>query len=98
METALAAIVGLLNAVLTAFKPYLSTIAAFFAGKGVAEYKAMEDALKQERAERDLVKELNDFRGSLSDGELRRITNERIKAINLRLKARAADRSGGYDD
>lgn len=93
-ERLLAALVALLEAL----KPLFSTLGAFLAGKGVAEYRAMETALEQERKARELEQDLLAFHDGLSDGELRDITAKRIAAIRLRLKARAADRSGGHDD
>lgn len=94
MEAWLAAFVALL----ARLERLLPVFVAFMAGKGAAEYRAMEEQLKQEKAERDLEQELTAFHDSLSDGQLRDVTAKRIERIRLRLKARAAHGSGGHDD
>ncbi len=98
MEKALAAIIKLLEAVLPYLKPVFDTVAAFFLGKGLAEYREMEAKLKEAQHERELLKDLSDFHDSLSDGGLRDVTAKRIERLRLRLKARAAGTGGGYDD
>jgi hypothetical protein len=98
MERLLAAVIKLLEAVLPYLKPVFDTVAAFFLGKGLAEYQEMEAKLREAQHERELLKDLSDFHDGLSDGGLRDVTAQRIERIKLRLKARAAGAGGGYDD
>ena len=92
LERLLAAFVALL----AALERVAPVIAAFMAGKGAAEFKAMEEQLEKERQLSDLERDLTAFHDSLSDGELRNITAQRIK--RLRYKARTAHGIGGHDD
>lgn len=91
-ERLLAALV----AVVKALEPYFSTFAAFMAGKGVAEFKAMQAQLEKERAEREYAKAIDDWIAGLPDDELRdAIASQKQR---LRAKARLAGRRGGNDD
>lgn len=92
MERVLAALVALLEAL----KPLFSTLGAFLAGKGVAEYRAMEMQLEREKQHREFTSEIDALHSALDDDGVRELAIERIKW--MRLKARAADRGGGNDD
>lgn len=100
METALAVVVKLLDAFITALKPHWGaiwgTVSGFYLGNARAEFKAMEEALGDEREASEFARKVDALHASLDDDGVRQVASERIK--RLRYKARTTHGIGGHDD
>lgn len=88
----------MLAALLALAERYLPTVAAYFIGKGVAQNAQQKEALQQAQANIKQAEVVDGLHASLDDDGVRKLALDRAERLRLRLKARATDSSGGYDD
>lgn len=91
-------LLAFVTALLAALERYLPTIAAYFAGKGVAHGQKQKEALQQTKADLAHVQAIDAVHASLDDAGLQSKASATMERIKLRLKARSANASGGQDD
>lgn len=91
-------LLALVTALLAALERYLPTVAAYFAGKGVVKNENQKEALQQAKADLEFTQRVDVVHSGLDDDGLHDLVSARAERIRLRLKARAADPSGGKDD
>jgi hypothetical protein len=89
-------LLAFVTALLAAFERHFPAVAAYFAGKGVVKGEQQKEALRQAKAEQAFTQSIDALHAALDDDGLRDLATARAK--RLRLKARAADPSGGKDD
>ena len=91
-------LLALVTALLAAIERYLPTVAAYFAGKGIVKGEQQKEALQQAKADLEHAQTIDAVHASLDDDGLQSKASATIERIKLRLKARAANASGGQDD
>jgi hypothetical protein len=91
-------VAALLTALLALAERYFPTVAAYFIGKGIVKNEAQKEALQQTQANIKQAEIVDGLHASLDDDGVRKLALDRAEKLRLRLKARAANASGGRDD